>query len=181
MDRRYPVPRLLSIVLVVLLASGLAACGDSESSDTTLATASVNLAVYADVVWGPLNVSDDLAATTVCVNDNLFPKNSEIVWRARVTDPVTGTELGDEALTVSLALGDGQVFDMRYGSHPRENPTDFFWTASFDIPIDYPSGTLSYTINATATDGRTGSFVPFNVAPSLLRITDDVLETIAES
>jgi len=31
---------------------------------------------------------------------------------------------------------------------------------------------------ATATDGRTGSFLPFNVASSLLTITDEVLETI---
>ncbi len=111
---------------------------------------------------------------------NQFPRNSEIVWRARVMAP-DGSQLDDTQLeSVVVELADGQTLEMRYGDHPRDNPTDQFWTTSFDIPADYPTGTIDYEIVATDADGRTGTYKPFNVAPSLLTITDEVLETIEE-
>jgi hypothetical protein len=120
-------------------------------------------------------------AGAVCVNLSQFPRNSEVVWRARVIDPVTGEELGDDDLdSVEVNLGDGQTFEMRYGPHPRDNPTDFFWTTSWDIPADYPTGTVDWEVVASGSDGSTGSYAPFDVAPSLLTITDEVLETIEE-
>ncbi len=173
----------VSICVVAVLSLLLPACGD-DAADTTTTTAPVqtNLAVAADIVWGPLNISDDQSATQVCVLGNRYPRNSEIVWRARVTDPVTGEGLGDEALSgVVVELSDGQQLAMRYGPHPRENPNDFFWTVSFDVPVDYPTGTLGYEIVATGNDGRTGTFSQFNVESSLLTITDEVLETIEET
>jgi hypothetical protein len=47
------------------------------------------------------------------------------------------------------------------------------------IPKDYPAGTVSYSIVATAPDERTGHFEPFNVAPSLLTVTSDVVPDVA--
>lgn len=174
--------RALAVVTVAVLAVSLAACGDDdEGSDDALTAQTVSLAVAADVVWGPLNIPEDEAAGQVCVLGNRFPRNSEIVWRARVTDPVTGEQLDDTATSVEVQLSDGQVLEMRYGPHPRDNPNDFFWTTSFDIPVDYPTGTLGYEIVATTEDGRSGAFVPFNVTPSLLTITEEVLPTIEES
>ncbi|MBK5268338.1 MAG: hypothetical protein JJE47_12975 [Acidimicrobiia bacterium] len=170
--------RIFALTLIVILTLG--ACGGSTA--TTEATVAVDspLAVAADTVWGPFNVPEDQRGGQVCVLGSRFPRNSEIVWRARVFDPDTEAELDDASASVEVRLADGQVFEMRYGAHPRENPTDFFWTASFDIPIDYPSGTLNYEIVATSTDNRVGTFAPFNVAPSLLTVTEDVLETIPE-
>jgi hypothetical protein len=170
--------RIFALCLIAILTLG--AC--SSTTETTEETVAVvlPLAVSADTVWGPLNVPEDQRGGQVCVLGSRFPRNSEIVWRARVLDPDTGTELDDTATTVEVRLADGQVFEMRYAPHPRENPTDFFWTTSFDIPVDYPSGTLNYEIVATTTDGREGSFAPFNVAPSLLTITEETLDTIEE-
>lgn len=171
------------IGLVVALAMVLPACG-SDTADTTTTTQvpAAHLGVAADIVWGPLNIPDEQRPTQVCVLGNRFPRNSEIVWRARVVDPVTGEGMGDEELSgVVVELSDGQVLDMRYGPHPRENPNDFFWTVSFDVPVDYPTGTLGYEIVATAADGRTGTFTQFDVESSLLTITDEVLETIEEA
>jgi hypothetical protein len=171
------------VALITILSMALGACGgDSADTTTTTEAAAVQtiLAISADVVWGPLNIPEDERGTQVCVLGNRFPRNSEIVWRARVTDPVTGEPLTDETASVEVQLSDGQVLEMRYGPHPRDNPTDFFWTTSFDIPADYPTGTLGYEIAATANDGRTGTFSQFQVAPSLLTITDEVLETIEE-
>lgn len=174
--RRYV--RTLALTLIVILTLG--GCGSTATTTETTEAVMLPLAVAADTVWGPLNVPEDQRGGQVCVLGNRFPRNSEIVWRARVFDPATETELDDGSASVEVRLADGQVFEMRYGPHPRENPTDFFWTTAFDIPIDYPSGTLNYEIVATSTDGRVGMFAPFDVAPSLLTVTEDVLETIEE-
>jgi hypothetical protein len=48
------------------------------------------------------------------------------------------------------------------------------------VPKDYPTGTLSFTVTATDTQGRTGEFKPFDIAPSLPTITDEVLEDAPE-
>jgi hypothetical protein len=172
-------------ILVVAMMMIISACGgDTEETEETKATTTAlaePLALQADMVWGPLNIPEDEMAGAVCVNLSQFPRNSEIVWRARVIDPVSGEELGDDALdSVEVNLGDGQTFEMRYGPHPRDNPTDFFWTTSWDIPANYPTGTVDWEVVASTSDGRTGTFTPFDVAPSLLTITDEVLETIEE-
>jgi hypothetical protein len=169
------------IVLLVVTAV-VVACGDSADETTTTEASAPDaaLAVAADVVWGPLNIPADQAATQICVLGNRFPRNSEIVWRARVTDPVTGDPITDETGAVEVQLSDGQVLEMRYGPHPPDTPTDFFWTTSFDIPEDYPTGTLGYEIVASSNEGQSGTFTQFQVAPSLLTITDEVLETIEE-
>lgn len=174
--------QLLAMVTAVALLA--VACGGddgtTEPEATETAAAGGGLVIAADTVSGPLNMPADGSAGGVCVLKSMFPRNSEIVWRARVVDSA-GEQLDDTAIeSMVVELGDGQTLDMRYGDHPRDNPTDQFWTTAFDIPEDYPTGTLDYTITATATDGRTASYKPFNVAPSLLTITDDVLETIEE-
>jgi len=172
-------------VLFLAVMMAVPACGGSsdEATDTTAAAQTVAqpLVLQADIVTGPLNIPAEERAGAVCVNLSQFPRNSEVVWRARVIDPVTGEALGDAALSSMVVnLGDGQSLEMRYGPHPRDNPTDTFWTTSWDIPVDYPTGTLDWEVVATRLDGSTGMYVPFDVAPSLLTITDDVLETIEE-
>jgi hypothetical protein len=173
-------------VIFTVAALLAVACGgdggttEPDENETGTEAAGGGLSIAADTVSGPLNLPADGTAGGVCVLKSMFPRNSEIVWRARVMDP-SGEALDDTAIdTMVVELGDGQTLEMRYGDHPRDNPTDQFWTTSFDIPEDYPTGTLDYTIMATSTDGRTASYKPFNVAPSLLTITDDVLETIEE-
>ena len=171
---------------VALLGTACSGGGDDEATEggqeETQAPVSAGvLALSADTVFGPANIPEDQAASQVCVLASRFPRNSEIVWRARVIDPVSGEEMDDSMLdSVVVTLADGQEFEMRYGPHPADNATDFFWTTSFDVPKDYPTGTLSYEIVATGADDSTGTFKPFDVAPSLLTITDDVLKTIEE-
>jgi hypothetical protein len=170
--------RKTSLAMALVVAAALiGACG-AEEAVTTTAAPTANLTVQVDTVGGPLNVPEDQAAE-ICVLQSRFARNSEIVWRARVMDPISGEQLDDTAIeSIQVKLADGQVLDMRYGDHPRDNPTDRFWTTSFDIPEDYPTGTLGYEVVATVAGGRTGNFIPFNVAPSLLTITDEVYETI---
>lgn len=135
------------------------------------------LVVFADIVMGGKNVPEDQRANRACVLSSRYPRNSQIVWRVRVIDRETGEALDDTMLeSVEVTLSDGQVFELKYGPHPPppNPPRDFYWTGSWLVPMDYPTGSFSYTVTATGVDGRTGEFKPFDVPPSLPAITEEV-------
>jgi hypothetical protein len=110
----------------------------------------------------------------VCVLTNQYKPGNEIVWRIKVYDPLTGKPMDDKALkSVEVSLKDGQKFDAKYGPHPGQPgvpPTDYFWDATWLIPANYPTGSLPYQVTAQGSDGRTGTFTEFNIAPSLLTV-----------
>jgi hypothetical protein len=107
-----------------------------------------------------------------CVLANQFKRREMVVWRIRVRDEA-GQNVSPEGLkSLVVELPDGQSFPARFGPHPRGKPTDNFWATSWIIPADYPTGTLSYTVVATALDGRVHRWSPFNVAPSQLAVVE---------
>jgi hypothetical protein len=125
-----------------------------------------NLVVLGDMVIGHENYEG-----TTCVLTNRFLHEQQVVFRAKVVDPMTSAELSDAELTsVAVTLVDGQVFEMEYGEHPPREPVDGYWTAAWVIPADYPSGVVDFTITATAADGRTGDLITFPIEASLLTI-----------
>jgi hypothetical protein len=145
--------------------------------------AAANLIVFGDIVGTGRNYPEDQQSLRSCVNSSRFPRNSQMVWRMRVIDPKTGEQMDDTMLEkVEVVLSDGQVFAMEYGPHPPEPnpPRDYYWTVPWLVPKDYPTGTLSYTVVATGTDGRSGEFKPFDIPPSLPTITEEVLQDIVE-
>lgn len=184
MRSRFLVSLIAALAILALVATSCDGGGDEgrETDQTPTGQAPTGiLAVAADIVSGPGNIPEAERGTKVCVLTSRFPKNSEVVWRVRVTDPLTGEEMDDTALeSVQVTLADGQTFDFRYGGHPPDDSTDFFWATSWGVPRNYPSGSVDFEIVALATDGRTATYKPFNVAPSLLTITDEVLKTIPE-
>jgi hypothetical protein len=170
---------LVAALLVVLVAGCSAAAGGGGDTTPPAAATGV-MTILADTVYGSKNVPPDKAKAQTCVLASRFPHNSEIVWRARVMDPASGQGLDDKSLTkVEVKLADGQTLPMHYAAHPKDNPVDYFWSASFDIPADYPTGTLDYEIVATGKDGATASFKPFPVAPSLVTVTDETVPVIS--
>lgn len=134
------------------------------------------LFIQADIVQGTKNLPQDQMAAKTCVVSSRFPRNAEILWRMNILDPRTGETMDDKAISsVQVKLADGKVVDGKYGKHGDVS----FWTAVWQIPKDFPTGTLNYTIVATSKDGRTGEYQPLKVAPSLLQITNDVLADVA--
>lgn len=188
--RRIEIPRAQRSwmgALVRRLALGVAVSLFAVACEATPAAtptpeppAAAKLAITADTVWGPKNLAADERAASVCVQKNRFARNEEIVWRAKVIDPATGEPMDDAALASIVVELPDQTLEMRYGPHPKDNPTDFFWTVAWLVPENYPSGELPYTIEATATDGRTVTFEQFRVTPARLAITADVRPTISE-
>ena len=142
-----------------------------------VATDKLFLAV--DTVHGHTNLPAKDAR--LCAMSNRFPRNGGIVFRARVDDPKTGALMDNKALkSVEVGLANGQKVTADYGAHPKDPPNEFYWTAAWKIPKNHPTGTLKYTVTATAADGRTGTWEPFSVVSSLPTILEDILEDVPE-
>ena len=173
---------LLMMLLGLLVTACQAAAAPAASPTAPAATASTKLIISADVVQGSKNLTKDQQATNSCVLSSRFPRNSEIVWRARVYDPRTGDLMNKSQLSkVEIQLANGKTIAMDYGPHPKNPPGESYWTGSWVVPKDNPTGTLNYTIVATSTDGRTGEYKPISVQSSLPAITDQTLPDLAQA
>lgn len=112
----------------------------------------------------------------VCVLASQYKRKESVVWRVRVLDEKG--KAADESALKSLAveLPDGQKFAMRFGPHPRGRTDDYFWSAAWVIPADYPTGTFAYKVTAVDAQGRTHSWEPFKVQLSQLTIVAGEVE-----
>jgi hypothetical protein len=168
--------RVIGMLAVLTMAAFVLSCQPSAPTQAAAPPAATNLFLMVDTVQGSTNVPKDQAAARSCVLSSRYPRNSQIVWRARVFDPKTGDLMDDKALSsVQVALGNGKTINMKFGSHPKDPPGEAYWTGSWIVPKDNATGTLKYTVTATAADSRTGLFEPFSIASSQLAITDEVM------
>ena len=190
--------------LVALLLAGIlvvSACGipqdDYDAVTAELSTAQADMSslqadldqliVTSDMVRGHTTLEWGL----LCVPASQYHRGEMITWRVRVIDPETGNNLPANpselladppdadalaemasALTVTLHLSDGQSFPMRFGPHAD---ADYFWTYGWDIPEDYPTGTLDEWVTAewsTGTESKSGRTQPFQVFYAFLTILE---------
>jgi hypothetical protein len=112
----------------------------------------------------------------VCVLTNQFKRKEKIVFRIRVRG-VAGAPLDDKTLKgIVVEMSDGQKFAAEYRARPPVSvrkalgltePTDYFWSAIWLIPDDYPTGSLSYKVIATDMLGNSQTWTPFKDPRSL--------------
>jgi hypothetical protein len=153
------IPRFSAIALVVAVF-GVA--------DGALAEQAKKLFFEGDLVRHPLENQKG----PFCVLSNQFKRKEAVAWRIRVLDSA-GDVADDKVLkSVVVELGDGQKLPARYGPHPPRGapPTDYFWSVHWEIPADYPTGSLGYKVIATMMDDRTQTWEPFTRAPSQLTV-----------
>jgi hypothetical protein len=111
----------------------------------------------------------DIVRSGVCVLNNQFKRGDRVAFRVRVTDP-KGQAADDKKLTALVVeLADGTKLPMHYSVHRN---TDSFWSISWGVPDNFPTGTLTYKVTATDTDTQSQSWSPFNIAPSQLTIVE---------
>ncbi len=153
---------LLACVILALVVPAMSAAAAAA------APARVAYILQVDLVRG-----SDNPTGTVCVQTSVFKQGEELVWRARLIETATGREIGDEGksqgeiaernLKVTAYLENGMNFALKYGQHPprpREgDPVKWFWTTSWKIPPEYPTGTLKWWVIAT---DKAGAFVRFD-------------------
>lgn len=170
--RRHTGGRVALLAVLAALVAGMAVLGPGQPARMARAEEAFGgLIVYGDTVRGAVGLAPEDMPVLACVLSNRFPQGSQIVWRARVIDPQTGEAMDNNAIeSVTLTLPDGSTKNMMYASRPRGGNDDAFWSGSFAVPEDYPTGSFSYQITATAFDGRTGTLRPFNIASSQVQI-----------
>jgi hypothetical protein len=171
--------RQIVLGLAAASAGVVAACqaAPTPAPAQPVAPAGTNkLFLMVDLVQGSKNIPAEQRALRSCTLSSRFPRNSEMVWRMRVHDPATGEPLGDKAMkSLQVQLANGTKLTGKFGPHPKEPPNEDFWTTSWVVPKEHATGTLKYTVEAVAVDGRTGTFEPFPTAASLPAITEDIL------
>ncbi|MBX5465122.1 MAG: hypothetical protein IRZ26_06150 [Clostridia bacterium] len=115
-----------------------------------------------------LIVSGDIVSSSLgCVLSNTFQRGQTVVWRMQAVD-ANGAMVPDAQLSV-LVPG-MEPLAMKLGPHGKSANPPQFWTVSWQIPFDAKTGPVDYTVKAVDKAGRTGTFTPFNVQPSLLTV-----------
>jgi hypothetical protein len=180
---------LATTASITFVVGALASCGGGTGETatsatttpsvaaTTAATAKPQVATFlllqGDTVRSPEGLTDEEKTFLSCVQQSRFPQSSRIVWRYKVIDPVTSKALDDKAIkSFDLILPDGTKQAFKYGGHGGTKPdyADYFWTAGFSIPKDYPTGTFNYQVKAVSQEGAIGSFDQFKVTSALLTV-----------
>ena len=103
-------------------------------------------------------------STVPCVQSGVFKRGMRLVFRAEILDTSTAKRVTDkDGTTVKVRLQHGEELTARWairGSAAALPDSAWMWDVAWDIPPDYPVGSLDYTIVITAKDGRTATFIP---------------------
>jgi hypothetical protein len=103
-------------------------------------------------------------ATIPCIQSGVFKRGMRLVFRFEVLDISTGKRITDkDGATVKVRLPHGEEVTARWtirGSVNALPDSAWMWDAFWDIPLDYPIGSLDYSIVVSAKDGRTATFIP---------------------
>ena len=118
--------------------------------------------------------------TQPCIQTGVFKRGMRMVVRFEVLDTATGRRVTDkDGATIKLLLPHGEEVPGRWtirGSVAAMPDSAWMWDTTWDIPPDYPIGSLDYRILVTAKDGRTATFTPpiqkAKTADSRVRIID---------
>jgi hypothetical protein len=105
-----------------------------------------------------------VAATVPCIQSGVFKRGMRIVFRYEILDVSTGKRITDkDGATTKVRLQHGEELTARWairGSAAALPDSAWMWDTSWDIPPDYPVGSLDYAITVSTKDGRTGTFIP---------------------
>jgi hypothetical protein len=118
--------------------------------------------------------------TQPCIQSGVFKRGMRMVVRFEILDTKTAKRVTDkDGAVIKLVLPHGEEIPGRWtirGSVAAMPDSAWMWDTSWDIPPDYPVGSLDYRIVITAKDGRTATFTPpiqkATTADSRVRIID---------
>jgi len=102
--------------------------------------------------------------TQPCIQSGVFKRGMRMVVRFEILDTKTGKRVTDrDGANIKLLLPHGEEIPGRWtirGSAAAMPDSAWMWDTTWDIPPDYPVGSLDYRIAITATDGRAATFTP---------------------
>lgn len=176
---------ILGLALLGLVSLSLFAGGEGEGDKG-------QIVLYADMVRGHTNPVGPL-----CALSSQYHQGEMVVWRMRLFDTGAATAIPRavetlleekpdkdtvaamaKGINVTVHLSDGQSFPARFGNHGGKQPDggDYFWSASWEIPVEYPTGAMEYWVTVEwAEKKKSARHDPFNVGLSKLTITPYVV------
>ncbi len=104
-----------------------------------------------------------------CILNNRYTRGEAVAFRQRVLKPDGTPATNMDLKSVEVELGNGTKLPLHYGGHGMP-ATDFFWSTFFTIPMDYPTGSLGYKVNATMNDGSVVTWQPFTRDTTMLMV-----------
>ena len=147
----------------------LALCAAAELSRHAQAQQAGQLFFEGDMVKGP----QPGQAGPFCVLQSQFYRKQQVAWRIRVLDS-GGKQVDDKGLTsLMVEISNGKKVELKFKQHPpeRQGPaTDYFWSGSWVIPEDQPTGSFTYKVTATDTSNRVHTWEPFKIVASQLTV-----------
>ena len=103
-------------------------------------------------------------STVPCVQSGVFKRGMRLVFRYEILDTSTGKRVTDkDGATTKVRLQHGEEIPARWAIRGSVNAlpdSAWMWDVAWDIPPDYPVGSLDYTLVVSTKDGRTGTFTP---------------------
>ena len=119
---------------------------------------------YVETLTGVGPSKYGLSPTVSCIQSGVFKRGMRIVVRFEILDTKTGKRVTDkDGATIKMRLPHGEEVPGRWtirGSAAALPDSAWMWDTTWDIPPDYPVGSLDYSIVITAKDGRTATFTP---------------------
>ncbi len=159
----------LAMMAVTLLCLGVAL----PAANVAAAQEAQKMFIEGDIVRGN---SPNGITGPVCVLANQFKRKENVIFRIRVRN-TAGQPLDDKSIkSLVVELSDGKTYQAAYRPRPPvltraalglTGPIDYFWSAAWLIPQDYPTGSLSYRVVATDMQGNTQEWTPMKDLRSL--------------
>jgi hypothetical protein len=152
---------LAALLLSLCAAAGLCAHAQAQQAG--------KLFFEGDMVKGP----QPGQAGPFCVLQSQFYRKQQVAWRVRVLD-ADGKQVDDKGLkSLMVEISNGKKIELKFKPHPppRQGPaTDYFWSGSWVVPEDEPTGSFVYKVIATDTADKVHVWEPFKIVASQLTI-----------
>lgn len=116
----------------------------------------------------------NVASNLACTPSGTFARGQRIVWRYEVLDVSTGKRVTDKdtGVTVKVVLPNGDESAGRFSQRGGTPGAPFMFSSNWDIPLDFPLGSVDYKITITK-DGKTTTWKP----PALVRTGESAIDT----
>ena len=162
--------RRLSLVagfaVLAAVAAGVLAAPAGAQSQTAQVTTPVFL--YVDTVNGtrPANAKPRPIG---CAQSNNFVRGEQVVFRSWGSEAQTQDILSTENVVYAYVKIPGQPnLKLNWGGHGRAGSQVWFWANAWNIPVDYPLGTLTARVVFKTEAGEFGTYdYTLNILPTL--------------
>ncbi|HVX31315.1 MAG TPA: hypothetical protein VHA53_12620 [Nitrolancea sp.] len=117
-----------------------------------------------------------LLASPGCTESSVFKRGMRVVFRFQIYDLTSGKVITDrDGADAQIALTQSDTVQAYFAPRGEGEPgpdSPWTWVAVWNVPSDYPLGTLPYTVSLKTADGQAVSINPMSGDGLPLQIVD---------